>query len=79
MRLFAFSRGYKVLSHICLGELLKTLITDFDYAEFDRIRYTRNGINYYGAKVDFGQGKEIIKKAFAMKKKVLEKYLRDFL
>lgn len=35
-------------------------------------------INYYGAKVDFGQGKQIIKKAFAMKKKVLEKYLRDF-
>jgi len=40
--------GYKVLSHICIGELLKTLIENFDYEEFDRLRYIRNSINYYG-------------------------------
>ena len=42
------SKGYKVLSHVCIGELLKTLISDFDFNKFDRIRYTRNSINYYG-------------------------------
>lgn len=71
--------GYKVLSHICLGELLKTLINDFDYNEFDRMRYARNGINYYGTKVDFKQGKEMMRKIFAMKNKLAKKYLKEFL
>lgn len=70
------SLGYKVTSHICLGELLRELIDDFDYEEFDRLRYIRNGVNYYGVKVDFPQGKEIIKKIFSMKRKIAEKHLR---
>jgi len=69
------SKGYKVLSHICIGELLKDLFKDFDYEEFDRIRWIRNSINYYGIKVEFKQGKEIINKIFVMKRKVVEKYL----
>jgi len=73
------SRGYKVLSHICLGELLKTIVGDFDYNEFDRLRYIRNGINYYGVKIDFEQGKKIINKIFTAKKKLLKKHLGDFL
>lgn len=40
------------------------------------MRYARNGINYYGIKTDFLQGKEIIRKIFAMKKQMLEKYLK---
>ncbi len=71
------SLGYKVSNHICLGELLKTLIKDFDFNEFDRMRYVRNGINYYGTKVDFEQGKEIIRKMFEMKKKLNNSYLKD--
>ena len=71
------NHGYKVLSHLCLGELLKTLIAEFDFNGFDRMRYTRNGINYYGTKVDFNQGKEIIKKMFSMKKSLFEKHLKD--
>lgn len=69
------SHGYKVLSHICLGELLKDLLKEFDYNEFDRLRYVRNSINYYGEKVEFEQGKEIINKIFNMKKLLLNKYL----
>lgn len=72
-------RGYKVLSHICIGELLKDLLEDFDYDDFDRMRYTRNSINYYGIKVEFEQGTIIINKIFAMKKKLLEKYLKNSL
>jgi len=67
-------RGYKVLSHICIGELLKDILEDFDYEEFDRLRWIRNSINYYGEKVEFEQGKEIIDKIFAIKKKILAKY-----
>lgn len=29
------SKGYKVLSHVCIGELLRDLFEDFDYEEFD--------------------------------------------
>ncbi len=72
------SRGYKVLSHVCIGKLLKNLLNDFDYNGFDRLRYTRNSVNYYGIKVGFNQGREIINKIFIMKKKLLEKYLAKF-
>ena len=70
------SREYHVISHLCLGELLKTLIDDFDYAEFDRMRYARNGVNYYGTKIEFDQGKEMIGKIFSMKKRLKEGYLK---
>jgi len=72
------SKGYKVLSHICLAELLKKLLEDFDYNEFDRLRYIRNRINYYGIKIELSQGKQIIKKIFDMKKKLQQKYLKNF-
>ena len=69
-------KGYKVLSHICIGELLKGMLGDFDYDVFDRLRWIRNSINYYGEKVEFGQGKEVIAKIFDMKKNILEKHLK---
>ncbi|MEM5778478.1 MAG: hypothetical protein QXK49_02535 [Candidatus Aenigmatarchaeota archaeon] len=70
------SKGYKVLSHICLGELLKELFKEFEYGEFDRLRWIRNSINYYGTKVEFKQGKEIIKKIFKMKNEVIKKFIK---
>ena len=70
--------GYKVLSHICIGELLKDIIQEFDFDEFDRLRWIRNSINYYGKKVDFEQGNGVINKIFATKRKILEKYLDKF-
>ncbi|MBI2547945.1 hypothetical protein HYW21_01205 [Candidatus Woesearchaeota archaeon] len=70
-------KGYKVLSHICIGELLKNILEDFDYDEFDRLRWIRNSINYYGQKIEFEQGKEIITKIFKIKRKIVEKYLKE--
>jgi len=70
------SKGYKVLSHICIGELLKDILDNFDYEDFDRLRWIRNSINYYGKKVDFLQGKEIINKIFLIKKKIVNNYLK---
>lgn len=71
------SHGYKVLSHICIGEFLKSLVKEFDYTEFDRLRYVRNSINYYGVKIDFQQGKDIIEKIFRMKR-ILAGNLKNF-
>ena len=68
-------KGYKVLSHVCIGELLKDILEEFDYEEFDRLRWIRNNINYYGEKVELEQGKKVIEKIFAIKKKIMEKYL----
>jgi len=72
------SKGYKVLSHVCIGELLKELFKGFDYEKFDRMRWIRNSINYYGTKVEFRQGKEIINKIFSMKKELTKSCLKKF-
>lgn len=65
------SKGFKILSHVCIGEFLRKNIKEFDYNGFDRLRYTRNSINYYGTKIEFRQGKEIIQKIFDMKKRLV--------
>ena len=67
---FCVLHGYKVMSHVCLGELVKTLLKDFDYFSFDRFRYASNSINYYGEKIGFKEGNEMIKKIFALKRKM---------
>ncbi len=68
------SRGYKVMSHLCMGELLRSLFKDFPYSEFDRMRWIRNGINYYGTKVEFSQGKEIIRNILSVKRLLIDRY-----
>ena len=73
------SLGYKVTSHFCLGELLKKLIQNFDFHEFNRIRYARNSVNYYGIKMEFQQGKKLIRNMFKIKKKIFEEHLREFI
>lgn len=76
----SLSKGYNVSSsHVCLGELLKELLEDFDYHQFDRMRYARNGVEYYGTKIEFEQGKELIKKMFDMRETLMKKYLKEFL
>jgi uncharacterized protein (UPF0332 family) len=76
MEAICIYKGYKVLSHICIGELLKNLFKEFEYEEFDRLRWIRNSINYYGTKVEFKQGKEIINKIFNMKRNLIKKYVK---
>jgi len=73
---FCVLKGYKVLSHVCIGELLKKDFDADEYNEFDRMRWVRNSINYYGIKVEFEQGKDLIKKIFSIRKSIFEKYLR---
>jgi len=71
-------KGYNVTNHICLGELLKNIFPDFDFTSFDRFRYARNGINYYGKKIDLEQGKELIAKMFVMKNS-MKKHLKEIM
>jgi uncharacterized protein (UPF0332 family) len=71
--------GYKVISHICIGELLNQILDEFDFDEFDRMRWIRNSINYYGEKVDFEQGKQLISKMFTMKRTISNRYLSSVL
>ncbi len=65
--------GYKVTNHVCLGELLRKLEPDFDYSNFDRFRYIRNSINYYGKRVGLIEGKDVIHKMLQMRKNSLIK------
>lgn len=65
--------GYKVTNHVCLGELLIKLEPDFDYNSFDRFRYIRNSINYYGKQVGLIEGRDLIKKIIQMRKNILLK------
>ncbi|MBS3074017.1 hypothetical protein J4447_01025 [Candidatus Pacearchaeota archaeon] len=64
-------KGYKVGSHIQLGELVKEFYREFDYNTFDRVRWVRNSIQYYGQDIDSGQGKELISKMLALKREML--------
>jgi hypothetical protein len=72
------SKGYKVLSHICIGEFLRSIDKEFEFEDFDRFRYIRNGINYYGTKVGLSYGKEIIAKIFSFRKRLIERFYPDF-
>ena len=64
--------GFKVINHDCLGKLVKKLKPEFDPNSFDRFRYIRNGINYYGTKTDLEEGKTIINKIFKLRKQILK-------
>ncbi|MFT4312564.1 MAG: hypothetical protein ACMXYF_05035 [Candidatus Woesearchaeota archaeon] len=59
---FCLKKGYKVLNHVCLGEKVKEISQDFDYSTFDRIRYLRNGINYYGNQIAYEPAVLLLKK-----------------
>lgn len=64
--------GFKVTSHVCIESLLKTLYPDVSFSSFDRFRYIRNSINYYGKQIDFKQGKEMISSIFKTKQEFLK-------
>lgn len=63
---YCLREGYKILNHVCLGEQMNVLNADFDYHLFDRARYIRNGISYYGKRVSLEQGLALLEKLQVM-------------
>jgi len=61
------SKGYKVTNHVCIGELLNRELYKFSIEDFNRFRYIRNGINYYGTTIELKRGEKIIQKILDMK------------
>ncbi|MFT4343615.1 MAG: hypothetical protein ACMXYE_02600 [Candidatus Woesearchaeota archaeon] len=60
----AFTKGFNILNHICLGYFLKEILKKERLARiFNDLRYKRNSLTYYGNKMDFETAKEAIKNA----------------
>lgn len=71
----AFSSGYNILNHICLGFYLKEVLKRADlFRMFDDVRFKRNSLTYYGKKMDFEIAKDAI-----LKCKILLKSMREVL
>ena len=66
MEAYCVLHGQKVGNHECLGKLVNHLSPQFDMFTFERLRIARNGVNYYGIKVDFEQGQELILKIWGL-------------
>lgn len=53
--------GFKVLNHICLGFYLRDKLQRADlYRIFNDARYKRNGLTYYGNRMDFATARDAI-------------------
>ena len=59
---YCLKEGFKILNHDCLGEKMKELNSEFDFITFDRIRFLRNGVNYYGKQIPYEQGTNLLEK-----------------
>lgn len=70
---YGFLQGYNVSNHECLGRLIKELLPEFDGIAFDRFRFVRNSINYYGEKINLEEGKILIEKMLRMSGDILIK------
>ncbi len=69
------TRGFKVLSHDCVGALLSDEIDGFDRRAFDTVRHARNGVSYRGERVSLAQGRMLIETAFRLRDSILQKNL----
>ncbi len=57
----ALQKGYKIYNHECYASFIKEILKfSFEADEFDKLRKTRNAINYYGKDINFEESVEII-------------------
>jgi len=57
----ALGKGYKIYNHECYKAFLQEILNEeYSAQQFDMIRKVRNGINYYGRKVQPEEAQEII-------------------
>ncbi|MGE0792959.1 MAG: hypothetical protein AB7V77_02120 [Candidatus Woesearchaeota archaeon] len=59
----SLKNGYKVYNHECYTSFIKEILGFSSEAdEFDKLRKTRNAINYYGKDISEEESKDIISK-----------------
>lgn len=57
----AVKHGYKIYNHECYACFLKSVLDQEEIADvYDRIRKTRNAINYYGRKISVEEAKTTV-------------------
>lgn len=57
----ALENGYKIYNHECYTAFLKEIMHLSQEADiFDKLRKTRNGINYYGKRIGEGEAHQIV-------------------
>lgn len=61
LQAIAFSKGYNILNHVCMGFYLRDVIKREDlFRLFDDLRFKRNSLTYYGNRMDFETAKQAI-------------------
>lgn len=64
LQAIVITKGFNVSNHLCLGYYLKdVLLRDDLFVIFDDLRYKRNGLTYYGNKMEFEIATDTIKKS----------------
>lgn len=59
----ALVNGFKIKNHICIGYYLRDVMKRAElFRLFDDCRYKRNGLTYYGDRMDFETAKETLEK-----------------
>jgi hypothetical protein len=62
MEAIALTKGFRIYNHECYYAFLNQVMgLSEDAYEFDKLRRIRNGINYYGIKLDESEAAPIIK------------------
>jgi hypothetical protein len=57
----ALEKGFKIYNHECYTPFLKEILCELVYADtFDKLRKTRNSINYYGKKLTLTQAQAVL-------------------
>lgn len=58
------NKGFNISNHLCLGVYLKEVLLREDlFIIFDDLRYKRNGLIYYGNKMEFEIALDALKKS----------------
>lgn len=64
LQAITISQGYNIINHLCLGYYLRDILKRQDlYRIFDSCRFKRNGLIYYGKRMEFEMAKFSIEQA----------------
>lgn len=74
----ALKKGYKIENHEAYTPFLKEICNkEEESAKFDRLRFLRNGVQYYAKTLFIEEGKKLIKEALDLAKHIKEEYFYE--